>query len=98
MDYGCWNVSMTNVHTHALVVGGMVYCTECGREQADAAKFCRYCGDRMPGLELTTELKREAAAIQQSKSGTTNIPQQPPTNSQIPPNDQFRTGNRLGSV
>ena len=57
----------------------MVYCTECGREQADAAKFCRYCGDRMPGLELTTELKREAAAIQQSKSGTTvfhnNLPQ-----------------------
>ena len=52
----------------------------------------------MPGLELTTELKREAAAIQQSKSGTTNIPQQPPTNSQIPPNDQLRTGNRLGSV
>ncbi len=76
----------------------MVYCTECGREQADAAKFCRYCGDRMPGLELTTELKREAAAIQQSKSGTTSIPQQPPTNSQIHPDGQFRTGNRLGSV
>tara|TARA_B100001996_G_scaffold380862_1_gene369142 strand:+ start:793 stop:951 length:159 start_codon:yes stop_codon:yes gene_type:complete len=52
----------------------------------------------MPGLELTTELKREAAAIQQSKSGTTSIPQQPPTNSQIHPDGQFRTGNRLGSV
>ena len=52
----------------------------------------------MPGLELTTELNREAAAIQQSKSGATSIPQQPPSNSQIPPNDQFRTGNRLGSV
>ena len=52
----------------------------------------------MPGLELTTELKREAAAILQSKSGATSIPQQPPSNSQIPPNDQFRTGNRLGSV
>ena len=52
----------------------------------------------MPGLELTTKLKREAAAIQQSKSGATSIPQQSPSNSQIPPNNQFRTGNRLGSV
>jgi len=88
---------VTNVHTHVLFVEGMVHCTECGREQADEAKFCRYCGDRMPGLELTVQLKREAVAIQQSKSGTDSIPQQP-TNSQVPTNNNFRTGNRLGSV
>jgi hypothetical protein len=51
----------------------------------------------MPGLELTVQLKREAASIQQFKSGTNSIPQQP-TNSQVPTNDRFRTGNRLGGV
>tara|TARA_B100000902_G_scaffold26890_1_gene32399 strand:- start:6611 stop:6838 length:228 start_codon:yes stop_codon:yes gene_type:complete len=75
----------------------MVYCTECGREQADMAKFCRYCGERMPGLDLTAQLKREAAAIQQAKSGTSNVPQTP-SNPQQPVNDSFRTGTRLGGA
>ena len=53
----------------------MVHCTECGREQADMAKFCRYCGERMPGLDLVMKLKQEAAAIQRAKSGSRNPPQ-----------------------
>ena len=76
----------------------MVHCTECGREQADMAKFCRYCGERMPGLDLVVELKREAEAIQQAKSGTSNTTQQPASNSQTSRNDTFRTGTRLGGA
>ena len=76
----------------------MVHCTECGREQADAAKFCRYCGERMPGIDLTVELKREAAAIQQSKSSSMNKTQIQPTNSNEVPNNSFRTGTRLGGA
>jgi len=75
----------------------MVHCTECGREQADMAKFCRYCGERMPGLDLTLELKREAAAIQQAKSGSGNVPQTP-SNPQQGVNENFRTGTRLGGA
>ena len=75
----------------------MVYCTECGREQADMAKFCRYCGERMPGLDLAVKLKQEATAIQQAKSGSSNIPQNP-TNPQQRVNDRFRTGSRLGGA
>ena len=75
----------------------MVYCTECGREQADMAKFCRYCGERMPGLDLVVKLKQEAAAIQQAKSGSRNPPQNT-SNSQQPVNDPFRTGKRLGGA
>ena len=76
----------------------MVHCTECGREQADAAKFCRYCGERMPGMDLTNELKREAAAIQQSKSNSNNSPQIQPTNSNDVSDTTFRTGTRLGGA
>ena len=75
----------------------MVYCTECGKEQADMAKFCRYCGERMPGLDLAVKLKQEAATIQQAKSGSSNPPQTPP-NPQQPVNDPFRTGKRLGGA
>ena len=75
----------------------MVYCTECGREQADMAKFCRYCGERMPGLDLVVKLKQEAAAIKQAKSGTDNLPQNT-SNPQQPVNDAFRTGRRLGGA
>ena len=59
---------MTKIQTHPLDRSFMVYCTECGREQADMAKFCRYCGERMPGLDLAVKLKQEATAIQQAKS------------------------------
>ena len=75
----------------------MVHCTECGREQADMAKFCRYCGERMPGLDLVMKLKQEAAAIQRAKSGSRNPPQTSP-NPQQPVNDPFRTGRRLGGA
>ena len=75
----------------------MVYCTECGREQSDMAKFCRYCGERMPGLDLVKKLKQEAAAVQQAKSGSRNSPQTPP-NPQQPANDPFRTGRSLGGA
>ncbi len=75
----------------------MVHCTECGREQADMAKFCRYCGERMPGLDLTVQLKREAAAIQQAKSGNNNLPQST-TGPNNPVNGNFRTGTRLGGA
>ena len=97
MDNGSWDVPVTKVHTHQWSVRVMVYCTECGREQADMAKFCRYCGERMPGLDLTLELKREAAAIQQAKSGPNNIPQKL-SNPQQDVNGTFRTGTRLGGA
>lgn len=97
MDNGSWDVSVTKIQTHPLDRSFMVYCTECGREQADMAKFCRYCGERMPGLDLAVKLKQEAAAIQQAKSGSSNIPQNP-TNPQQPVNDRFRTGSRLGGA
>ncbi len=69
----------------------MVHCTECGREQSDETKFCRYCGERTPGPDLTAQLRREAAAIQRVKQG--GVP--PETgNSQ----SSFRTGQRLGGA
>ncbi|DAC22352.1 MAG TPA: zinc-ribbon domain-containing protein [Candidatus Thalassarchaeaceae archaeon] len=69
----------------------MVHCTECGREQSDETKFCRYCGERTPGPDLTAQLRREAAAIQQAKqSGAA------PTSST--PQSSVRTGYRLGGV
>lgn len=69
----------------------MVHCTECGREQSDETKFCRYCGERTPGPDLTAQLRREAVAIQQAKqSGTT-----PATSA---PQSSVRTGHRLGGA
>ena len=69
----------------------MVYCTECGREQSDEAKFCRYCGERTPGPDLTAQLRREAAAIQQIKQGGTSGPASDSQSS-------VRTGQRLGGA
>ena len=69
----------------------MVHCTECGREQSDETKFCRYCGERTPGPDLTAQLRREAAAIQQVKQSGTN-----PTSSN--PQSSVRTGQRLGGA
>ncbi len=97
MDDGSWNVSVTKIQTVQWDGRLMVYCTECGREQADMAKFCRYCGERMPGLDLVVKLKQEAAAIQQAKAGSSNPPQTS-TNSQQPIKNAFRTGRQLGGV
>jgi hypothetical protein len=97
LDYGSRNVSVTKIQTQIGNREIMVHCTECGREQADMAKFCRYCGERMPGLDLVMKLKQEAAAIQRAKSGSRNPPQTPP-NPQQPVNDPFRTGRRLGGA
>ena len=69
----------------------MVHCTECGREQSDETKFCRYCGERTPGPDLTAQLRREAAAIQQVKQSGANST---PTN----PQSSVRTGQRLGGA
>jgi hypothetical protein len=41
----------------------MVFCTECGHEQTDDQKFCRYCGERMPGAMLMRQLREEQSAI-----------------------------------
>ncbi|MEC8979845.1 MAG: zinc-ribbon domain-containing protein [Candidatus Thermoplasmatota archaeon] len=70
----------------------MVHCTECGREQSDETKFCRYCGERTPGPDLTAQLRREAAAIQRVKQGGA-----PPTTTGDS-QSSFRTGQRLGGA
>ncbi len=51
----------------------MVHCPECGKEQPDESKFCRYCGDRMPGGTEVRRLREEAARIAAAK-GTTPPP------------------------
>ena len=55
---------------------GMVFCTECAQQQDDAQKFCRYCGERLPGAMLMRQLREEHANIQSKKSGQLSDAQQ----------------------
>ena len=47
----------------------MVFCTACAQQQDDAQKFCRFCGERLPGAALMQQLRNEAANIQAVKTG-----------------------------
>ena len=39
-----------------------MYCRKCGKELADGAKFCKYCGATMPDTTQRIEVKIEDAA------------------------------------
>lgn len=54
----------------------MVFCTSCAQQQDDTQKFCRFCGERLPGPSLMQQLRDEAANIQAAKTGQTSQTQQ----------------------
>lgn len=54
----------------------MVFCTECAQQQDDEQKFCRYCGERLPGAMLMRQLREEHANIQAKISGQMSPAQQ----------------------
>ena len=54
----------------------MVFCTACAQQQDDAQKFCRFCGERLPGAALMQQLRDEAANIQAAKTGQVTQTQQ----------------------
>ena len=54
----------------------MVFCTACAQQQDDAQKFCRFCGERLPGAALMQQLRNEAANIQAVKTGQVTQTQQ----------------------
>ena len=54
----------------------MVFCTECAQQQDDDQKFCRYCGERLPGAMLMRQLREEHANIQTKISGEMSPSQQ----------------------
>ncbi len=54
----------------------MVFCTDCAQQQEDAQKFCRFCGERLPGAILVQQLRDEAANIKAVKSGEVSQTQQ----------------------
>ena len=47
----------------------MVFCTDCAQQQEDEPKFCRFCGERLPGAALVQQLREEAANIKMQKTG-----------------------------
>ena len=47
----------------------MVFCTDCVQQQEDEQKFCRFCGERLPGAALVQQLREEAANIKMQKTG-----------------------------
>ena len=54
----------------------MAFCTSCAQQQDDAQKFCRFCGERLPGPALMKQLRDEAANIQAAKTGQASQTQQ----------------------
>ena len=54
----------------------MVFCTDCAQQQEDAQKFCRFCGERLPGATLIHQLREEAANIKAQKTGQVTQTQQ----------------------
>ena len=54
----------------------MVFCTDCAQQQEDAQKFCRFCGERLPGETLVRQLRNEAADIKAQKTGQVTQTQQ----------------------
>lgn len=54
----------------------MVFCTDCAQQQEDAQKFCRFCGERLPGATLVQQLRDEAANIKAQKTGQVTQTQQ----------------------
>jgi len=54
----------------------MVFCTACAQQQDDAQKFCRFCGERLPGAALMQQLRDEAANIKAKKTGQASQTQQ----------------------
>ena len=54
----------------------MVLCTDCAQQQEDAQKFCRFCGERLPGATLIQQLRDEAANIKAQKTGQVTQTQQ----------------------
>ncbi len=55
----------------------LVHCPECGKEQPDEMKFCRHCGDRLPGGTEVRRLREEAAAIAQIRASDGSSSGQP---------------------
>mgnify|MGYP001068334062 CR=1 FL=1 len=49
----------------------MFYCTNCGKAQNDGMTFCRFCGEKQPGLQLINRLRSEARRLRQSDEGST---------------------------
>ena len=54
----------------------MVFCTACAQQQDDAQKFCRFCGERLPGAALMQQLRNAAANIKAKKTGQSSQTQQ----------------------
>ena len=54
----------------------MAFCTSCAQQQDDSQKFCRFCGERLPGPALMQQLRDEAANIQAAKTGQASQTQQ----------------------
>ena len=54
----------------------MVFCTDCAQQQEDSQKFCRFCGERLPGASLIQQLRDEAANIKAQKTGQITQTQQ----------------------
>ena len=54
----------------------MVFCTDCAQQQEDEQKFCRFCGERLPGATLVQQLREEAANIKMQKTGEVTQTQQ----------------------
>ncbi|MEE2747927.1 MAG: hypothetical protein VX473_05625 [Candidatus Thermoplasmatota archaeon] len=54
----------------------MVFCTDCAQQQEDNQKFCRFCGERLPGITLVQQLREEAANIKAQVTGEVTQTQQ----------------------
>jgi len=41
----------------------MGFCVNCGQQQQDGIRFCRFCGNQQPGEQLLARLRSEAEQI-----------------------------------